>query len=131
VAEGDPPEADEGPFHERPHLDTHPELSGSLELLRLLVNLSAYPRRFLYAATDRWRLAEQGVRYGRRDFQPLELPPGTEERIVVLPGRTGTAVHALKFFASAVPHVGLNDPPDHFLASFEALADPRCVEIAR
>jgi hypothetical protein len=123
LAQGTPPKAGEGPFYEGPHLDTHPALTESVELLRLLVNLSSHPRRFLYTADDRWLLAQQGVRYGRREFQILALPPGTDTRVVVLPGRSETSVHALKFFASAIPHVGLNDPPEHFLVSFEALAE--------
>jgi hypothetical protein len=124
LAEGTPPPTDnEGPFYEGPHLDTHPELTETTELLRLLVNLSEYPRRFLYAASDRWQLQQQGLRHRRDDFEKLELPPGTETRVVVLPGRTGAAIHALKFLASAIPHVGLNDPPEHFLLSFEALIE--------
>lgn len=122
LAEGSPPRADEGPFYEGPHLDTHPALTESVELLRLLVNLSEYPRRFLYATSDRWTLAVQGVRYGRREFAMLELPPWTETRVVEIPGRTRTSVYALKFLASAIPHVGLNDQPEQFLMSFEALA---------
>lgn len=35
-------------------------------------------------------------------------------------GRTDHSVHGLRFLASAIPHVGLNDPPEHFLISFEA-----------
>jgi hypothetical protein len=123
LAVGMAPAAEEGPMYEGPHLDSHPGLEGSVELLRLLVNLSAHPRRFLYAATDRWRLAEEGVPHGRREFEALSLPATVETRTIAIPGRTATTVHALKFFASAVPHVGLNDPPEHFLASFEALAD--------
>lgn len=122
LALGAPPNADDGPFYEGCHLDTHPELTDSSELLRLLVNLSVHPRRFLYAATDRWRLADDGVGYGRRDFERLVLPVDTPTRVVALPGRTATSVHALRFLASAVPHVGLNDPPEHFLVSFEAVA---------
>lgn len=122
LALGAPPDADEGPFYEGCHLDTHPDLTDSSELLRLLVNLSIHPRRFLYAATDRWRLADGGVGYGRRDFEPLHLPAGTRTNVVEIPGRTAISVHALRFLASAVPHVGLNDPPEHFLVSFEAVA---------
>lgn len=123
LAEGRPPTATEGPFYEAPHLDTHPQLSRSTELLRLLVNLSHRPRRFLYVAADRWALAERGVSYGRRRFEQLVVPDDLERRVVLLPARTATTVHALKFFASALPHVGLNDEPEHFLLSFEALAD--------
>ena len=118
LAVGMPPTETEGPLYEGPHLDSHPALTDSTELLRLLVNLSEHPRRFLYAVTDRWDL---GVRSGRREFAPLALPPEVERRVVVIPGRTSTTVHALRFLASAVPHVGLNDPPEQFLLSLEAL----------
>jgi len=89
-------------------------------LTRLLVNLSRHPRHFLYWLDDRWRLTELGVNYGRREFRPLVLPEQTQLREVVLPGRTDHSVHGLRFLASAIPHVGLNDPPEHFLISFEA-----------
>jgi hypothetical protein len=41
--------------------------------------------------------------------------------VVALPGRTATTVHAPRFVASAVPHVGIDDPCGHFLVSFETL----------
>jgi hypothetical protein len=66
------------------------------------------------------------VRYGRREFEPLTLAPEIETRVVHLPGRTATSLHALRFLASAVPHVGLNDPPEHFLVSFEAVTASPC-----
>jgi hypothetical protein len=124
LAVGDLPAADEGPLYEGLHLDSHPDLTPSRELLRVLVNLSAHPRRFRYAVADRWQLAERGVRIGRREFEPLELPGDVEQRVVEIPGRTETEVHALRFYASAVPHVGLNDQPEHFLVSFETLTRP-------
>lgn len=123
LAEGEPPVVEDGPFYEGPHLDTHPQLSDSMELTRLLVNLSRYPRRFLYGLDDRWRLTELGIDYGRREFRPLVLPHQTQLREVVLPGRTDHSVHGLRFLASAIPHVGLNEPPEHFLISFEALME--------
>jgi hypothetical protein len=86
--EGAPPD-------EPPHLDTHPDLTAGKALLRLLVNLSAHPRRFLYA----------------------------DDRVLAIPGRTATTLHALRFLASAVPHVGINDLPEHFLLSFETIVD--------
>jgi hypothetical protein len=66
LVEGRPPAAGEGPLYEGLHLDSHPQLTDSTELLRLLVNLSRHRRRFRYAVTDRWQLAEQGVRAARR-----------------------------------------------------------------
>jgi hypothetical protein len=125
LAEGRPPEADDGVFSEAPHLDTHPELHGSRELLRLLVNLSRWPRRFVFAATDRWQLEREGIGVPRREFEPLDLPRATETRTVTLPGRSDGAVSALRFYASAVPHAGLNAPPEHFLVSFEAVRELR------
>jgi hypothetical protein len=119
---GPPPTVDEGPLYEGPHLDSHPGLTESTELLRLLVNLSEHPRRFLYCPIDRWQLAALGVACGRREFVPLVLPPETVTRVIELPGHFEGSFHALKFLASAVAHVGLNDPPEHFLVSFEALS---------
>jgi hypothetical protein len=66
------------------------------------------------------------VRYGRTEFEPLVLPADTATKVVEIPGRTATSLHALRFLASAVPHVGLNDPPEHFLASFEMVSASPC-----
>lgn len=123
LAEGVPPSADQGPLFEGPHLDSHPALTDSTELLRLLVNLSEYPRRFLYCCVDRSALSARGIPCGRQEFLPIQLPPRIETRVIEIPGRTDGSVHALRFLASAIPHVGLNDPPEHFLVSFEALSD--------
>jgi hypothetical protein len=86
------------PPDEPPHLDTHPELTEGRELRRLLVNLSEHPRRFVSLVDD-------------------------QRSVVAIPGRTAGTVHALRFLASAVPHLGLNDPPEHFLLSYEEIID--------
>jgi hypothetical protein len=122
LAVGVPPTEQEGPLFEGPHLDTHPGLTDSSELLRLLVNFSRSPRRFAYSECDRWWLSEQDISYGRTDFLPLHLPKQCAMRSVAIPGRTDSAVHALRFYASAVPHVGINEPPEQFLGSLERLA---------
>jgi hypothetical protein len=124
AAEGPPPAASEGVHYDGFHLDTHPELDGErgVELARVLINLSREPRRFRFAAIDRRSLAEGGVRVHRGDYQVVELPGDVEVRTIEIPGRTDSGVHALRFWASVVPHVGADDERGHFLASYEALA---------
>jgi hypothetical protein len=69
-------------------------------VFRVVVNLSEYPRRVLL-----WD--------GEADGEPDEL---------LVPGRRCGAVHALHFWAAAVPHCGVNDALGHFVASYEAPA---------
>lgn len=128
-ARGCVPVTDEGPLHEGLHLDTHPALSGARELHRVLVNLSTRPRRFRYAVVDRWALSERGVAYGRRQFEPLTLPADIPQCDAHIPGRTADTFHALRFLASAMPHVGINDESEQFLVSFESVVDlDECVQ---
>jgi len=124
AAEGPPPAASEGVHYGGFHLDTHPELDGEhgLELARVLINLAATPRRFRFAATDRHTLAERGVPVHRGDYQVVELPDAVEIRTIEIPAREPGRVHALRFWASVVPHVGADDARGHFLASYEAVA---------
>ena len=55
-------------------------------------------------------------------FRHLDLPAGIAERRVEISAREAGTLHMLRFWASMVPHVGINEAPGHFLASFEALA---------
>ena len=124
TAEGPPPPASEGVHYDGFHLDTHPDLDGErgVELARVLINLSTEPRRFRFAAVDRRSLAARGVPVHRGDYQVVDLPGDVEVRTVEIPGRDEDRLHALRFWASVVPHVGADDERGHFLASYEALA---------
>ena len=92
------------------------------ELARLLINLAPTPRAFRYAAIDRFELARRGVSVPRSDYQVVELPADVPVEIVEIPPLEPNCVSALAFWASVVPHVGLDGPDGHFLASYEALA---------
>lgn len=128
--QGTPPEASEGVYYEGLHLDSHPALSDGIELLRVLVNLSRAPRHFRFADTDCFELARLGVPVGKRDFVQLNLPASLRTFDVEIPGRTNDRLCALRFWASVVPHVGINLPHGSCLASFEAPIDYRAVRIA-
>jgi hypothetical protein len=123
VADGRPPEASEGVHYDGFHLDTHPEVDGSgPELLRLLFNLGTVPRRFRYAEVDRFELARRGYEVPRSDYQVVELPDDVGTTAILIPPRSADRLHALRFCASVVPHVGVDDEHGHFLASYEAVA---------
>jgi hypothetical protein len=88
----------------------------------VLLNLGPEPRRMRYAAIDRFQLAERGISLPRSDYQVVDLPRGVERRTVEIPAyRNGTAF-GLRFWASVVPHVGVDAETGHFLASYEAVA---------
>jgi hypothetical protein len=124
TATGPPPESTEGVHYDGFHLDTHPEVDGKggRELARLLFNLLDVPRRFRYAEIDRFELARRGREVPRSDYQVVELPSGVRTRLIEIPPRMPGRVHALRFWASVVPHVGADDEQGHFLASYEAVA---------
>jgi hypothetical protein len=123
AAAGPPPEAAEGVHYEGFHLDTHPQVDGGgPELARLLINLARVPRLLRYAAIDRFELARRGRPVPRSDYQVVELPPQVETRVVEIPPRESERVHALRFWASVIPHVGIDDERGYFLASYEAVA---------
>ena len=121
---GPAPAVEEGVHFGGFHLDTHPDIrcdSDGVELARLLVNLAPTPRAFRYAAIDRFELARRGVSVPRGDYQVVELPPDVPVEVVEIPGLQPGALHALAFQASVVPHVGVDGPDGHFLASYEAV----------
>jgi hypothetical protein len=125
TAVGPPPPAHEGVRLSGFRLDTQPAITvdPGLELARVLLNLGPEARRMRYAAIDRFRLAERGISLPRSDYQVVDLPRGVERRTVEIPAyRNGTAF-GLRFWASVVPHVGVDAETGHFLASYEAVAD--------
>jgi hypothetical protein len=105
------------------HLDTHRGVGPRVELLRVLVNLSARPRVFRFAAVDRYEMDERGCWLGRDDYSVTDLPADVEDRVLEIPGFDGQTVTYLTFWASVGPHVGIDTDAGYFLASFEALAD--------
>jgi hypothetical protein len=121
---GQAPEAEEGVHFDGFHLDTHPDIrsdADGVELARLLINLAPTPRAFRHAAIDRFELARRGVSVPRSDYQVVELPPDVPVEVIEIPGVQPDGLHALAFEASVVPHVGVDGPDGHFLASYEAV----------
>jgi hypothetical protein len=123
TASGPPPEAREGVHFGGFHLDTHPAVDGSgPELARLLLNLAGTPRHFRFARVDRFELANRGLEVPRSDYQVVDLPSEIETSVTEIPPRGAGSVHGLRFWASVIPHVGIDDEHGHFLASYEAVA---------
>jgi hypothetical protein len=121
---GQAPEAEEGVHFDGFHLDTHPDIrsdADGVELARLLINLAPTARAFRHAAIDRFELARRGVSVPRSDYQVVELPPDVPVEVIEIPGVQPDGLHALAFEASVVPHVGVDGPDGHFLASYEAV----------
>jgi len=124
TAIGPPPDVAEGVHHAGFHLDTHPELTSDrgVELARVLVNLAQAPRRLRYAAVDRFALGDRVLSVPRSDYQVVDLPRDIKRHVIEIPPFTNGIAHGLCFWASVVPHVGVDDEDGHFLASYEALA---------
>jgi hypothetical protein len=116
------PETQEGPLFAGFHLDTHPDITDDEgpELLRVLVNLARRPRALRFVCADRFELAAAGLDLPRSSFQVVEPPAEFDHSIVEIPPFDGDAISYLTFWASLVPHVGVERPDGHFLVSFEA-----------
>jgi hypothetical protein len=122
VAAGPPPSEASGVHFDGFHFDTHPDITADagVELDRVLINLAEFPRRIRYALTTRFDLARRGLPIDRGDYQVVELPADVDTREVVIPPRSHATVHGLRFLASVVPHVGVDDD-GYFLASYERI----------
>jgi hypothetical protein len=121
---GASPEASEGVHFDGFHLDTHPDIRSDgdgVELARLLINLAPTPRAFRYAHVDRFELARRGLQVPRSDYQVVDLPADVPIELIEIPPLEPGRLHALAFWASLVPHVGVDGPEGHFLASYEAV----------
>jgi hypothetical protein len=123
---GAAPEVSEGVHYDGFHLDTHPEIvdDGGPELARVLINLAPERRTLRIAKTDRFELAARGLPIHRGDYQVVDLPGDIETTTIDIPPSQSDTVHALQFFASVIPHVGVDKRSGHFLASYEAVARP-------
>lgn len=126
AADGAPPLKAEGVHFDGFHLDTHPQVTGAddAELARVLINLAPTPRRFRYALTDRFELAGLGYGVPRSDYQVVALPAEIAVRLIEIPPAQPDRLFALAFWASVVPHVGVDGPEGYFLASYEAVKRP-------
>lgn len=124
AATGQPPVAEEGVHYSGLHLDTHPDIAADegVELLRVLVNLGSSPRCIRFLPIDRFELAGRGVRVRRADYQVVAEPPDLPSETVEIPAFDRGSISYLTFWASVVPHVGVDTPAGYFLGSFEALA---------
>jgi hypothetical protein len=122
AVEGHPPATTEGPLFAGFHLDTHPDIASDdgPELIRVLVNLAQWPRTVRFVCADRFELAAAGLHLPRTSFQVVDPPTEFDHSIVEIPPFAGRAISYLTFWASLVPHVGIERPEGHFLASFEA-----------
>jgi hypothetical protein len=125
TALGPPPRTSHGADLTGFRLDTRPAIpeDRGLELARVLLNLSPTPYRLRYAATDRFGLAERGISLPRSDDRIVDLPRGVERRTIEIPAYHRGAAFGLRFWASVVPHVGVDTVAGHFLVSYEAATD--------
>jgi hypothetical protein len=123
---GRAPQVNEGVHYDGFHLDTHPEIvdDSGAELARVLINLAPERRTLRIARTDRFELAARGLPIHRGDYQAVNLPDDIETGTIDIPPIDDATVHALQFFASAIPHAGVDNGGGHFLASYEAVARP-------
>jgi hypothetical protein len=111
----------EGVHYEGLHIDTHPDLSESTDLLRILINATTTDRRFRFADASRVELAQAGLYTDRSSYQASHVEAHAPVREVLIPGREGRQFSFLIFWASMVPHVGITESPGYFLYSFEAV----------
>jgi hypothetical protein len=118
-----------GVHYEGLHIDTHPALTETTDLLRILINVDTSPRRFKFGDITRMELASSGLYTDRTSFHAAHVEEHVRLRDVLIPGRKGGRVSFLVFWASVIPHVGVTEPNGYFLYSFEAVvASPETPE---
>lgn len=83
--------------------------------------MSRSPRYFRYRETDSRELCKQGIAIGRSEFRSLALPDRIKESTTTIPGRSPESICGLCFWASMVPHVGVNTIDGYFLISYEGV----------
>jgi hypothetical protein len=115
-----------GVHHEGLHIDTHPEVAAGTDLLRVLLNVDTSARRFRYGDATRVELARAGLHADRARFEADHVAAHVPLHDVCIPGRRGTRLSGLLFWASVLPHVGITEAPGYFLYSFEAVAPTPC-----
>jgi hypothetical protein len=113
---------DEGVHYEGLHIDTHPGLDDTTDLLRVLINVDEQDRRFRFVDATRGELARLGLYNDRANFRADHVADFLPVREVCIPRRDESSVAFLVFWASVVPHVGVAEAPGYFLYSYEALA---------
>jgi hypothetical protein len=115
----------QGVHYEGLHIDTHPDLGAETDLLRVLVNLGESPRRFRFGDATRIELARSGLYEDRASFRADHVEAHVPMRELCIPGREGSRISFLVFYASVLPHVGVTEAPGYFLFSFEAVVPSR------
>jgi hypothetical protein len=111
-----------GVHYEGLHVDTHPGLTDTTDLLRVLINVGDSDRCFRFGDATRVELARAGLYGNRGSFEADHAARHVTLREVRIPARRGSLVSFLVFWASAIPHVGITEAPGYFLYSFEAIA---------
>lgn len=111
----------QGVHYEGLHIDTHPDLTDQADLLRILINVDSQQRRFRFGDATRVELDAAGLYRDRGSFRADHVERHVPIRDVAIPGRRGSWVSFLLFWASAIPHVGITESPGYFLYSFEAV----------
>lgn len=99
----------EGVHYEGLHIDTHPDLGADTDLLRVLVNLGESSRRFRFGDATRIELARSGLYGDRASFRAEHVEAHVPMREVCIPGREGSQISFLVFYASVLPHVGITE----------------------
>jgi len=112
----------EGVHFEGLHIDTHPKLDATTDLLRVLINVGDAQRRFRFGDATRVELAEAGLYVDRSSFGADHVERHVTMRDIYIPGRKHGEIYILVFWASIVPHVGVTEESGYFLYSFEAVA---------
>ncbi|MBI3334197.1 hypothetical protein HYZ97_01815 [Candidatus Pacearchaeota archaeon] len=104
------------------HLDTRSkaaeEEGAKRDILRILVNLHKKPRKLRYCPLEAEELRKKDIKVSTHKYTVVTLPDTVKTEIIEIPPLTDNSVYVLKFIATRILHVGVNDEHGHFIASF-------------
>ncbi|MBI2499426.1 hypothetical protein HYV88_04255 [Candidatus Woesearchaeota archaeon] len=100
-----------------------PSVDGSLDILRLILNLGNHSRIIEHIPLTRDSLLKLGYDIPKDNYRILRFSKGTRRHRIEIPAREADTIYGLKFWSSQVPHAGITDDRGHFVAAFGCYAN--------
>ena len=117
-----------GGLHTDSHIDGRPIVDPTRkeneEVLRVLLNGGTMPRKLGYCEFTPNELAQKGAILTEMGYTKVELPSSISMKTIEIPPREENAIWALTFWASLIPHTGIDDERGHFLIAYGKYAIP-------
>ena len=115
------------------HLDAHkdsrpvqdPNRKEKEHVLRVLFNLGNAPRTLGYHDASLKEIEEKGGTLTEMGYTKVELPESLPMKKLDIPPIEEDGIWVLSFYASLVPHTGIDDEKGHLLAAYGLYEQPQ------